>query len=135
MIEALKSLSLVMGENTPDARRGLRSLIEKQTLDVNQEFLASFADVKKNLETLHSEVTSIKDTCQSMLDRIKSCRTENTSFVEEVTTLQDKLTNIDVQEKEARKLIEKYTEAVESAAKTEHRNVRSSLSSSSHDWV
>ena len=47
MLEALKYLSTLIGENNLRTRRNLRSDIEKRSLAINEEFLSAFESVKE----------------------------------------------------------------------------------------
>ena len=95
-------------------------MIEKQTLDINQEFLSSFSDVKKHLDSLHSDISSIRDSFQTVLDDIKVCKEENAVFMQEVSSLNDKLAVLKMQEREAKHLIERYTCASQTKSETSH---------------
>lgn len=70
-LEALKGLSSLVIDNNLNERRNLRSKIEKQSLAVNEEFLKSFLDAKKYLDSLYNDMQTINKTCEDTLNRIK----------------------------------------------------------------
>lgn len=47
MAAALSALSTIYGENSPSARRQLRSTIENEAVNISQQYLSAMEDVWK----------------------------------------------------------------------------------------
>ena len=61
--EALKSLSSFFGENSLRNRKNLKSVIERRGLNINREFLADFAVLKEQIETIRTDVDNMNKCC------------------------------------------------------------------------
>lgn len=72
-------------------------MIEKQTLDINQEFLSSFSDIKKHLDSLHLDITNIYDSFQGVLNTIQVQKQKSELFRAEISNLTKKLSSLELQ--------------------------------------
>ena len=69
--EALKSLSTFFGENSLRNRKNLKSVIERRGLNINREFLADFAILKDQIETIRADVDNMNKCCLDMTERLQ----------------------------------------------------------------
>lgn len=63
MVASLNTLSMFYTENTPHARRTLRSTIEKRSLGINHEFLLASDAAQQALDLVDEEVNALADCC------------------------------------------------------------------------
>ncbi|KAI0217702.1 Conserved oligomeric Golgi complex subunit 6 [Lamellibrachia satsuma] len=88
MLEALKSLSTFFTGNNLRSRRSLRSDIERKSLAINEEFVQSFAEVNKQLESIYTDVRGMSECCQDMTSRLKSSKEQTRDLISQTTKLQ-----------------------------------------------
>lgn len=87
-LDALRDLSTFFTENNIRNRRNLRSEIEKRSLQVNEEFLSSFKEMKECLDSLYSDVSAMNDCCIDMISRLKATKSQTHDLINETTKLQ-----------------------------------------------
>lgn len=87
-LEALKEISEFYTENTLECRRGLRTKIEKRSLALNENFLASFEKVKNAINALHGNVNSLNVSVMSMSSQLKDTKTDTQNLIELTKRLQ-----------------------------------------------
>lgn len=63
LLSSLNTLSTFYSENTPQARRNLRSTIDKRSLQINQEFLLAAQAAQLSLDRVEDEVNALADCC------------------------------------------------------------------------
>lgn len=63
VLASLNTLSTFYTENTPQARRNLRSNIEKRSLQINLDFLRASQAAQLALDRVEDEVNSLADCC------------------------------------------------------------------------
>lgn len=63
VVASLNTLSTFYTENTPQARRNLRSTIEKRSLQINLDFLRASQAAQLALDRVEDEVNSLADCC------------------------------------------------------------------------
>ncbi|KAL6501817.1 Golgi transport complex subunit 6 [Orobanche gracilis] len=73
LLASLNTLSSFYSENTPRARRNLRSTIEKRGLSINEEFLASYASAQQALDQVEEEVNSLTECCDKIAKALSNC--------------------------------------------------------------
>lgn len=93
--DALRNLSRILPENTPDGRRNLRGEIEKSVISCAEEFLEYFTGLKKRLDTLHSEATVVEQSIAKMHGKVSQVQDQNASFILELNEIQNKLLSLD----------------------------------------
>ncbi|XP_067944821.1 conserved oligomeric Golgi complex subunit 6-like [Watersipora subatra] len=107
-LEALKALSTFFTENNLRTRRNLRSDIEKRSLVINEEFLASFKSVKDQLDSIYDDVKAMNDCCQDMTDRLKSSQSQTRHLINQTTQLQGESSKLQLRMKVADGFLTKF---------------------------
>ena len=87
-VDALKELSSFFTENNMKTRRNLRGEIERRNLQINQDFLDAFRTVKDGVESLHSNVTAMSDSCKEMQQRLAASKSVTHRLMQETTEVQ-----------------------------------------------
>lgn len=86
----MKELSTFFTENTLNARRNLRSKIERRSLAINEEFLSAFREVKASLDDIYQDVLAMNTVVQCMTNRLQSTKTQTSQLIDQTTKLQNK---------------------------------------------
>ncbi|XVE57295.1 hypothetical protein DITRI_Ditri04bG0080100 [Diplodiscus trichospermus] len=73
VVASLNTLSTFYTENTPQARRNLRSTIEKRSLQINLDFLRASQAAQLALDRVEDEVNSLADCCDRIAKALSSC--------------------------------------------------------------
>ncbi|XP_077253885.1 oligomeric golgi complex subunit [Tasmannia lanceolata] len=73
LLASLNTLSTFYTENTPQARRNLRSTIEKRALSINHEFLLASETAQQALDRVEDEVNALADCCDKIAKALSSC--------------------------------------------------------------
>jgi hypothetical protein len=97
-LEALKQLSTFYTENTLQARRNLRSQIEKRSLDINENFLASFREVKVCFDAVYNDVADMSKSIQEMTNRLHNAKMQTKQLLEQTKSLQESSEKNDMQQ-------------------------------------
>lgn len=87
-IEALRELSTFYTENTLQARRNLRSQIEKRNLDINQHFLDSFRVVKDSFASVYTDISEMNTSIQEMTHQLHNAKSQTKKLLQETSALQ-----------------------------------------------
>lgn len=87
-IEALRELSTFYTENTLQARRNLRSQIEKRNLDINQDFLASFKEVKDSFDSVYDDIVQMNKSIQDMSLQLQNAKSHTKALLQKTSELQ-----------------------------------------------
>lgn len=87
-LDALKQLSTFYKENTIQARRNLRSQIEKQSFEINENFLSSFREVKDSFDSVYKDIMEINKQLQDMTTRVQNTKTQTRQLLDQTSTLQ-----------------------------------------------
>ncbi|XP_066592329.1 conserved oligomeric Golgi complex subunit 6 [Prorops nasuta] len=88
-LEALKELSTFFTENTLNARRNLRSKIERRSLAINEEFLSAFREVKNSLDFIYDNVLTMNNSVQSMTNKLQGTKTQILQLIDQTAKLQN----------------------------------------------
>lgn len=88
-MEALKELSTFYTENTLHARRNLRSQIEKRSLEINENFLTAFREVKESFDDLYKNIYEMNSSLQDMTIRLQNAKSQTKQLLEQTGVLQD----------------------------------------------
>lgn len=73
VVNSLNTLSTFYNENTPQARRNLRSTIEKRSLNINHDFLRASESAQLALDRVEEEVNSLAECCDKIAKALSSC--------------------------------------------------------------
>ncbi|XP_057652792.1 conserved oligomeric Golgi complex subunit 6 [Diorhabda carinulata] len=88
-INAFKQLSMFYTENSLKARRNLRSQIEKRSLDINKQFLASFLEVKNAFDCIYNDIADMSKSIQDMEYRLQNTKSRTKQLLQQTSTLQN----------------------------------------------
>lgn len=88
MLEALNQLSCYYKENNLQARRNLRSQIEKRSLDINTEFLSSFHEVKEAFEAVYNDIHEMNNSIKDMTLRLQNSKMQRKQLLQQTSILQ-----------------------------------------------
>ncbi|KAH9739614.1 Conserved oligomeric Golgi complex subunit 6 [Citrus sinensis] len=82
LLASLKTLSTFYEENTPHARRNLRSTIEKRALSINLDFLQASSAAQQALDQVEEEVNSLAECCDRIEKALNSCNATTGNIIE-----------------------------------------------------
>ena len=102
-MDALKELSTFFTENNLKNRRNLRGEIERRNLQINHDFLAAFETVKVTLDSLHSNVVGMSQSCGHMQARLAASKTVTEELMRKTTEVQSATRRLQVQQEIADK--------------------------------
>lgn len=88
-INAFKQLSTFYTENSLQARRNLRSQIEKRSLDINKQFLSSFLEVKNSFDCIYNDIADMSKSIQEMENRLHNTKTQTKQLLQQTSILQN----------------------------------------------
>ncbi|KAL3283844.1 hypothetical protein HHI36_018014 [Cryptolaemus montrouzieri] len=107
-LEALRQLSSFYKENTIQARRNLRSQIEKRSLDINENFLSSFREVKESFDSVYKDIMDINKLLQEMTTRVQNTKTQTRQLLNQTSHLQEDGLNNEVQQQIVRAFLKTF---------------------------
>ncbi|KAL9424799.1 hypothetical protein AB3S75_031839 [Citrus x aurantiifolia] len=82
LLASLKTLSTFYEDNTPHARRNLRSTIEKRALSINLDFLQASSAAQQALDQVEEEVNSLAECCDRIEKALNSCNATTGNIIE-----------------------------------------------------
>lgn len=88
-LEALKQLSTFYTENTLQARRNLRSQIEKRSLSINENFLTAFRNVKESFDVIYNDIIDMGKFVQEMSDCLQNAKQQIKPLIAHTASLQE----------------------------------------------
>lgn len=91
MVASLNTLSMFYTENTPHARRTLRSTIEKRSLGINHEFLLASDAAQQALDLVDEEVNALADCCDRIAKALNSCNATTGDIISTTERLKQEL--------------------------------------------
>ena len=74
VVEALRSLTGLLDENTASSRRALLGRIEQRGLDLSRSLLATFGELQSSLDAADAEVDCLTDACTTISTRLHDSR-------------------------------------------------------------
>lgn len=104
-MDSLKDLSTFFTDNTLDSRRNLRSQIEKRSLEINKDFLASFRVVKESLEEICQEVETMNSSVDRMRETLQQTQKQTHELINQTNGLQMNSQKISIHHEVANKLL------------------------------
>ncbi|ENN78048.1 hypothetical protein YQE_05485, partial [Dendroctonus ponderosae] len=107
-IEALRELSTFYTENTLQARRNLRSQIEKRNLDINQHFLESFRVVKDSFDCVYTDIAEMNKSIQEMTHQLHNAKSQTKKLLQKTSALQDAKERIETHQDVTRSFLQKF---------------------------
>jgi len=100
-VDALKELSTFFQDNNLKTRRNLRGEIERRNLQINHDFLSAFQTVKESLDSLHSNVVGMSESCQTMQARLAASKTVTHQLMRQTTEVQSSTRSLQMQQEVA----------------------------------
>lgn len=73
LLDSLATLSTFYTDNTPQARRNLRSSIELRSLSINHHFLKASLPAQQALDRVEEEVNALAECCDQIEKALSSC--------------------------------------------------------------
>jgi conserved oligomeric Golgi complex subunit 6 len=104
----LKDLSGFFTENTLESRRNLRSQIEKRSLEINKDFLASFRVVKDSLDEICNEVEAMNESVNKMRQTLHRTQTQTHELINQTNELQTERNKLSIHHDVATKLLSHF---------------------------
>lgn len=104
-MDSLADLSTFFGENTLESRRNLRSQIEKRSLEINKEFLASFRVVKDSLDFICKEVETMNTSVNKMKETLEQTQNQTHELIKQTNELHNERQKISIHHEVANKLL------------------------------
>uniref|UniRef100_A0A0D6R0W8 Conserved oligomeric Golgi complex subunit 6 n=1 Tax=Araucaria cunninghamii TaxID=56994 RepID=A0A0D6R0W8_ARACU len=93
LLASLNTLSSFYTNNTQQARRNLRSTIEKRALAINEEFLAASESAQKALDAVEQEVAGLSECCEKIAKALSSCGAATGDIITTTERLKQELEN------------------------------------------
>ncbi|XP_045813719.1 conserved oligomeric Golgi complex subunit 6 [Trifolium pratense] len=91
LLSSLNTLSSFYDENTPQARRNLRSTIEKRSLSINHEFLDASHAAQLALDSVENEVDALAECCDRIAKALNSCSASTGDIISTTERLKQEL--------------------------------------------
>lgn len=108
VLEALTNLSSFFTDNTIQTRRNLRSVIEKKSLAVNEDFLTAFAEVKDSLDSICSGIAAMTDSVTNMQDRLRATQSQTHELIEQTNGLQAEANKLQINQQIAGAFLHRF---------------------------
>ncbi len=107
-LEALDVLSGFLDKNTLQARRNLRSDLEKRSLALNEAFLLCIGQLVEQVGGLQEEVGTMKVCCDDMERRLSSAKARTSDLLRETSELQGKNRELEMRSKVVDAFLSKF---------------------------
>uniref|UniRef100_A0A8W7P5C6 Conserved oligomeric Golgi complex subunit 6 n=1 Tax=Anopheles coluzzii TaxID=1518534 RepID=A0A8W7P5C6_ANOCL len=107
-LDALSDLSTFFKENTLQSRRNLRSQIEKRSLEINQNFLSAFKEVKEALDGICDDINSMSQSVESMKSQLRNTEAQTKDLIQQANTLQEENAKLQIQQKIASGFLSRF---------------------------
>ncbi len=107
-LEALEVLSGFLEKNTLQARRNLRSDLEKRSLALNEAFLHSIGHLVEQVGGLQEEVATMKVCCDDMQQRLSAAKAKTSGLLSETSELQAKNRQLEMKAKVVDAFLSKF---------------------------
>lgn len=90
-LSSLTTLSTFYTDNSPQARRNLRSTIEKRSLSINQEFLQASNAAQQALDRVEEEVDVLAECCDRIAKALGNCNATTGDLISTTERLKQEL--------------------------------------------
>jgi len=107
-LEALEVLSGFLDKNTLQARRNLRSDLEKRSLALNEAFLQCIGKVVDQLYGIQEEASTMKVCCDDMQQRLAAAKARTAGLLKETSELQAKSKQLEMKSKVVASFLNKF---------------------------
>ncbi|KAF5303346.1 hypothetical protein FQR65_LT08259 [Abscondita terminalis] len=107
-LEALKELSTFYFDNSLQARRNLRSQIEKRSLEINENFLSEFREVKESFDSIYNDIAEMSQSLEDMTTRLQNAKKQTKHLLEQTNAFENEISKNGMQEKVVEAFINKF---------------------------
>ncbi|XP_015782944.1 conserved oligomeric Golgi complex subunit 6 [Tetranychus urticae] len=107
-LEAVKILSSCFTDNTITIRRNLSNTLEKRSLVIIENFQSCFGEIKRLMESLHLDLTSMNQSCLQTMNKIKNLKTKNQNLLEKTHYLKNERKTVDIQQAIVDKFLDRF---------------------------
>ena len=104
----MRTISLFYEDNTVNTRRDLKSLIEKKSCEVSDNFLKALEDVKERVDLIYFEVESMNKCCDEMNDRLSAAKGQTEELILKTASFESEKASLEVHSKIANAFLEKF---------------------------
>ncbi|CAL9106719.1 unnamed protein product [Musa textilis] len=91
LLSSLATLSTFYADNTPQARRNLKSSIEQHALAINHHFLDASLAAQQALDTVEEEVDALAECCDQIAKALSSCSASTGDIISTTERLKQEL--------------------------------------------
>ncbi|CAL1386715.1 unnamed protein product [Linum trigynum] len=91
LVSSLSTLSTFYSDNNPQARRNLRSTVEKRSLQINLDFLQASNSAQKALDQVEQEVDALAECCDRIGKALNSCSASTADIISTTERLKQDL--------------------------------------------
>ncbi|KAF2315879.1 hypothetical protein GH714_040668 [Hevea brasiliensis] len=88
---SLHTLSTFYSDNSPQARRNLRSTIEKRSLSINLQFLQAYNAAQLALDHVEEEVNALAECCDKIAKALNNCSASTGDIISTTERLKQEL--------------------------------------------
>lgn len=107
-LEALEVLSECLDKNTLQARRNLRSDLERRSLSLNEDFLHCVEELVEQVKGVQEEAVDMKACCDDMQRRLSAAKSRTAGLLRETTQLQGRSKLLDLKSRVASTFLDKF---------------------------
>ncbi|KAK4876961.1 hypothetical protein RN001_009467 [Aquatica leii] len=107
-LEALKELSTFYFDNSLQARRNLRSQIEKRSLEINENFLSEFREVKEAFDSIYDDIAEMSQSLEDMTLRLQNAKKQTKYLLEQTNAFENDIVKNDMQQQVVTAFINKF---------------------------
>jgi hypothetical protein len=107
-VAALDLLGGLYGDNTADARRGLRGLLESQHLAINQQLIDAFAPAQEQLAAVEEQVGALARSCDEIGTSLAAAQKQTELLLEESQRLERDKLRLDVRQQVVGTFLERF---------------------------
>ncbi|KAJ9152382.1 hypothetical protein P3X46_025952 [Hevea brasiliensis] len=91
LVSSLHTLSTFYSDNSPQARRNLRSTIEKRSLSINLQFLQASNAAQLALDNVEEEVNALAECCDKIAKALNNCSASTGDIISTTERLKQEL--------------------------------------------
>ena len=107
-LEALGVLSGFLDKNTLQARRNLRSDLERRCLGLNDNFVQCLQILVEQVKSLQEEALAMQTCCDNMQARLAATKAHTSNLLKETSELQSKNRELEMQSRVVSAFLEKF---------------------------
>eukprot|EP00798_Chlamydomonas_sp_ICE-L_P018575 gene18575-25084_t len=108
LINSLNTLSGFYTDNSPAARRSMRSTVEKKGLEINEQFIMSAESVMKALDTVQNNLDGLSSSCSRITEVLATTKASAAPLLTDSEQLQKNLEQVDKKSALINDFLEQY---------------------------